>query len=340
MQVNNTNGATLEAVRRERAARANSETPATDRTRVLNSLARSAPVRSLARACSFAAFGVLLVALGLVATATLPGLFGYHTYTIDGGSMEPTLSVGDAAVTKPSSPRSLEVGDVIVRRDTRGGQPVLHRIVEIVSVDGQLAFITQGDKNNAPDVQPVVLAGTGDKVIYSVPYAGYLLNFGTSTLGHILLLGAPLALLAAISLYEKLPLRRKHVQQESLQQFAQTPRPTGGLTLVPQRLLFQPASKPMRLSLIDISDFRRLMNAVRTLSDFPAAKRASLIGFKHGCAVLEVALRVPLHAGEIADELQGGTGYHILIEEARPDMQRLRLRFIEPAAQRPFAHAA
>ncbi|MCH8162021.1 MAG: signal peptidase I [Chloroflexi bacterium] len=194
--MNNTNGATLEAVRRERAARANSETPATDRTRVLNSLARSAPVRSLARACSFAAFGVLLVALGLVATATLPSLFGYHTYTIDGGSMEPTLSVGDAAVTKPSSPRSLEVGDVIVRRDTRGGQPVLHRIVEIVSVDGQLAFITQGDKNNAPDVQPVVLAGTGDKVIYSVPYAGYLLNFAGSWPGRFILIGLPFMLLA------------------------------------------------------------------------------------------------------------------------------------------------
>ena len=197
MQVNNTNGATLEAVRRERAARVNSETPATDRTRVLNALARSAPVRSLARACSFAAFGVLLVALGLVATATLPGLFGYHTYTIDGGSMEPTLSVGDAAVTKPSSPRSLEVGDVIVRRDTRGGQPVLHRIVEIVSVDGQLAFITQGDKNNAPDVEPVVLAGTGDKVIYSVPYAGYLLSFAGSWPGRFILIGLPFMLLAS-----------------------------------------------------------------------------------------------------------------------------------------------
>ena len=196
--VNEMNGSTLEAVRRERAARANTETPATDRTRVLNALARSAPVRSLARACSLAAFGVLLVALGLVATATLPSLFGYHTYTIGGGSMEPTLSVGDAAVTKPSSPRSLEVGDVIVRRDTQGGQPVLHRIVEVVSVDGQLAFITQGDQNKAADVQPVILAGTGDKVIYSVPYAGYILNFAGSWPGRLLLIGLPVLLLARL----------------------------------------------------------------------------------------------------------------------------------------------
>ena len=196
--MNDTAGNTLEAVRRERAARVHTEPPATDRMRVLNALARSAPVRSLARACSFAAFGVLLVALALVAVAAVPSLFGYHTYTIDGGSMEPTLSIGDAAVTKPSSPRSLEVGDVIVRRDIQGGQPVLHRIVEVVSVDGQLAFITQGDENNAPDDQPVVLAGTGDKVIYSVPYAGYLLNFAETWYGRLFLIGLPLVLLSVL----------------------------------------------------------------------------------------------------------------------------------------------
>ena len=164
---------------------------------VLNAIVRSAPVRSLARAFYFGAFGLLLAALALIAAATLPSLFGYHTYTIDGGSMEPTLSVGDAAVTKPSSPRSLEIGDVIVRRDTQGGRPVLHRIIEVVSVNGQLAFITQGDQNKAPDLQPVILAGPGDKVIYSVPYAGYLLNFAKSWPGRLVLVGFPLVLLSA-----------------------------------------------------------------------------------------------------------------------------------------------
>ena len=152
----------------------------------------------MAHAFSFGAIVVLLVALGLVATATLPSLFGYHSYTIEGGSMEPTLSVGDAAVTKPSSPRSLEVGDVIVRRDILSGQPVLHRIVEVVSVDGQRAFITQGDQNKAPDAQPVILAGTGDKVIYAVPYAGYILNFAGSWPGRLLLIGLPVLLLARL----------------------------------------------------------------------------------------------------------------------------------------------
>ncbi len=195
--MNETYGSTLEAVRQERAARANTRPRASDRASVLNAPVRSAPSRSLARAFSFGAFGVVLAALALVAVATVPNLFGYHTYTIDGGSMEPTLRVGDVAVTKPSSPRSLEIGDVIVRRDIQGGQPVLHRIVDITSVDGQLAFTTQGDQNDASDVQPVILSGSGEQVIYRIPYAGYFLSFAKSWPGRLLLIGLPLVLLAA-----------------------------------------------------------------------------------------------------------------------------------------------
>lgn len=195
--MNDTYGSTLESVRQELAARAATESPASDRTSVLSARGRSAPFRSLARAFSFGVLGVLLAALAMVAVATVPGLFGYHTYAIDGASMEPTLSVGDVAVSKLARPDSLEVGDVIVRRDTQGGQPVLHRIVEVVEVDGQLAFITQGDQNNAPDVQPVILSGSGEQVLYTVPYAGYVLSFAKSWQGRLLLIGLPFVLLVA-----------------------------------------------------------------------------------------------------------------------------------------------
>ena len=195
--MNDTHGRALDAIRQGRAARADTGLPAPDRTRALNPHVRSAPLRSLARAFFFATFGVLLAALALVAAATVPSLAGYHTYAIDGGSMEPTLNVGDAAVTKPTSPRSLEIGDVIVRRDVQGGRPVLHRIVDVVTVDGQLAFITQGDQSSAPDVQPVIFSGSGEKVVYRVPYAGYLLSFAESWPGRLLLVGLPFLLLAA-----------------------------------------------------------------------------------------------------------------------------------------------
>jgi signal peptidase len=139
----------------------------------------------------------------LVAAATLPVLFGYHTYVVEGGSMGSSLKAGSVAVSKPTSPYALEIGDIIARRSSPDSPPVLHRIVDITVEDGQRLFTTQGDVNRTPDPQPVAFDGQGDKVVYSVPYAGYILHYVGSGLGRLLLIGAPLALLAATVLRDK-----------------------------------------------------------------------------------------------------------------------------------------
>ncbi len=161
--------------------------------------AQSASFRRGLRYFYFVALVLLLGTLGLLAAGTAPTLFGYNNYVINGGSMEPSLQVGSIAITRGTSPFALEVGDIIARNDPPDGSPVLHRVVEITNVDGQRAFVTQGDQNRTPDTIPIVLAGTGDRVVYSVPYAGYILNFARSWLGRVILLGVPVALLAITS---------------------------------------------------------------------------------------------------------------------------------------------
>jgi signal peptidase len=168
-------------------------------------LAGATQSRQLARALR--PLSIILIAgvagvLLLVATATAPVLFGYHTYIVNGGSMEPALTRGSVAVTHPTSPRALRVGDIIAYHHTPENPPVLHRIVEVTHDDGQLGFITQGDQNKTPDSQPVSLQGPGDKVVYSVPYAGYVLSFAESGRGRFALIGVPLALLLVLFLRE------------------------------------------------------------------------------------------------------------------------------------------
>ena len=165
----------------------------------LKVIAKSASFRRGVRCFYFAALVLLVGMLGLLAAGTAPTLFGYHNYVINGGSMEPSLKVGSIAVTGPTSPFALEIGDIIARNEGAEGSTVLHRIVEITNVDGQRAFVTQGDQNRVPDTTPVILVGTGDRVIYSVPYAGYILNFARGLLGRVILIGVPLALLAITS---------------------------------------------------------------------------------------------------------------------------------------------
>jgi signal peptidase len=142
--------------------------------------------------------GVLL----LVATATVPVLFGYHTYIVKGSSMEPNLRLGSVAVTSPTSPQALKVGDIVAWHPSPQSPPVLHRIAEITTVDGKRSFVTQGDQNHTPDRQPQALEGPGDRVVYSVPYAGYVLSFAEGSTGRVALIGVPLALLIVLSLRE------------------------------------------------------------------------------------------------------------------------------------------
>jgi signal peptidase len=132
----------------------------------------------------------------------VPVLFGYHTYIVNGGSMEPALKRGSVAVTHPTSPRALRVGDVIAYHHTPENPPVLHRIVKVIDDNGQLGFLTQGDQNKTADSEPASLQGPGDKVVYSVPYAGYVLGFAEGSTGRVALIGAPLALLLVLSLRE------------------------------------------------------------------------------------------------------------------------------------------
>ena len=172
----------------------------TGRVGALRALARPSALRRATRLLSYALLGALSGVALLVAAATLPVVFGYHAYIVYGGSMAPSIKAGSVAVSKPSSPQSLEVGDVIARRPFPDSPPVLHRIVDITTVDGQRHFVTQGDENAAPDPDPVAFDGAGDKVVYSVPYAGYILHYGGGRLGRLLLIAAPLAALAVLVL--------------------------------------------------------------------------------------------------------------------------------------------
>lgn len=302
------------------------------RVGALGALARPVALRRGARFLSYAVLGVLIGAVALVATATLPTFFGYHTYAINGGSMAPSLRVGSAAVAKPTSPWALEVGDIIARRGSTDGPPVLHRIVEITDVDGQRVFVTQGDQNRSPDPEPVALEGPGDKVIYSVPYAGYILNFAGSWPGRLLLIGAPLAFFTALVLRDvgRSP-RQRHAASQ--QEPAREPKP-----VAPEETQFHPADRPVAIVLAAVPGFRGLMDAERALSGLAAAEGASVVGYNKGEASMELTLRAPLSPREILDALRASTGHQVLIEEARPEA--LRLRFIESPGRSQLVRAA
>lgn len=97
----------------------------------------------------------------------------------------------------------------------------------------------------------------------------------------------------------------------------------------PQEPRFAANGRPVGVVLAAVPGFQGLMDVQRALSSMPAAEGASVVGYRNGEATLEIVLREPVTARQIVDGLQQSTGHHVLIEEARPDDLRLRLRFLD-----------
>ncbi len=179
-----------------------------NRATTIAGMSKHPVARRGAKLVSYALLAGLAGVLLLLSAATLPVLAGFHTYTVDGGSMEPALKRGSVAIASSTSPAALQVGDVIAYRQSPDNPPVLHRIIQVTTENGKPAFITQGDQNETPDTHPVALQGPGDKVIFTVPYAGYILHYSQSTLGHVLLIGLPGAVLPFLLLTPMNPFAR------------------------------------------------------------------------------------------------------------------------------------
>ena len=116
---------------------------------------------------------VVLVAAGV---AVLAGgiafrVADFHVQTVLSGSMRPTVSPGDLAITRGVPMSSLQVGDVIVFTPPTQTQQVIHRIA---SREGDV-ITTKGDANSVADPWHVTLQGaTGYRLVLVVPYFGWL----------------------------------------------------------------------------------------------------------------------------------------------------------------------
>ncbi|MBA4180330.1 MAG: signal peptidase I [Anaerolinea sp.] len=126
----------------------------------------------------------------LVMAATVPALAGFHPVTIYGGSMGRALPLGSVAVMQPVDSSAVSPGDVIaVGRGA--GLPVIHRVIEIEDVEEGRVVTLKGDANATPDANRVILTGRGDRLVYYVPWAGYILAFAGSPGGVAALVGIP-----------------------------------------------------------------------------------------------------------------------------------------------------
>lgn len=132
---------------------------------------RTAPQETATKGSSWGMGWVLVAVLAVFLFWFNTGLFGVRPALISGHSMDPTLMVGDIAITREVSASDIEVGDIV--RYRLGGTSILHRVLEIRREGGRTVFITKGDNNNVED-RPVDESQLEGKLVVTIPKVGWV----------------------------------------------------------------------------------------------------------------------------------------------------------------------
>lgn len=139
---------------------------------------------------------IILNTMMIVKTYTepdhLPDVLGISPVVVLSGSMSPTFNTSSLIFIQDADYENLEVGDIICF--LQSGTAVTHRIVDIVTEDGQLSYVTQGDANNAVDRLPVTPDQIEGVYISHVEGLGGAVMFMQTTTGMIIFVVAPVVL--------------------------------------------------------------------------------------------------------------------------------------------------
>lgn len=147
----------------------------------------------------YGTFYVAIVAIiALLLFALFPIKGNYQIKIVQSGSMEPSIRMGSIVIIKPSA--SYTVGDVVTfGKDTKKDIPTTHRIFSSRAVDGVLLFTTKGDANKSPDTAEIRQGEIHGKVLFDVPFVGFIIDLARKPLGFVVFVIIP----AIIIIYDE-----------------------------------------------------------------------------------------------------------------------------------------
>lgn len=142
----------------------------------------------------YAAVVLSVVLITLLFIGTKIDFFGYEARVVRSGSMEPAIPTGALVLIAPT--QNYGVGDVITyETSARRSLPVTHRIIEVDNSKRVKYYTTKGDANQHTDPKAVAHPQLLGKVLLSIPYIGYAIEFARTPLGFALLIGIPAAVI-------------------------------------------------------------------------------------------------------------------------------------------------
>ncbi len=141
---------------------------------------------------------IVIIALLLI-MSVLPITGNFKILSVLSGSMEPAIHTGSVVAIKPAS--DYQIGDIITfGKISKTQTPTTHRIFDIKLQEGQPVYITKGDANNSPDMKEVRSSEIVGKMLFTVPYLGYAVDFVKKPFGFMLIIVMP----AVLIIYDEL----------------------------------------------------------------------------------------------------------------------------------------
>ncbi len=148
---------------------------------------------------------IILNTMMIVKTYTepdhLPDVLGVSPVVVLSGSMAPTFDTSSLIFIKDADYENLEVGDVICF--LQSGTAITHRIIDVVTEDGQVSYVTQGDANNTADRLPVTPDQIEGVYFHHFEELGGAVMFMQTTTGMILFVVAPVVLYLIFDIFKR-----------------------------------------------------------------------------------------------------------------------------------------
>jgi len=112
-------------------------------------------------------------------------LLGFKSVAVLTDSMEPMISPFSLVIVSPES--DIKIGDVILYEVelSKKKYKVLHRVIDIKEKKGQIVYITKGDNRRYVDAWYVSRENIIGKLLFSLPYLGYVSYYGAHLLSLI-----------------------------------------------------------------------------------------------------------------------------------------------------------
>ena len=153
----------------------------------------------------------IVIIFAFLAISAKFSFFGIRMLVVKSGSMEPTIKTGSLVIDKIES--NYKIGDIVTFKNRdKEMETTTHRITN-EEVQGNIKlFTTKGDANDSLDSAKLLPDQILGKVIFKIPYLGYIVAFSRTWPGVIILIIIPATIIIydeANNIKKEIILRRK-----------------------------------------------------------------------------------------------------------------------------------